>query len=201
MLRSCQTAKISATKNTHKTLQAFSPPQLTNFYSKQERKQTYTTTTHNVSPPPSILSHKNSHLKLVFCQTPGAPLSIFRHKAVLVRSGSSWRLSGTNFFPLATGKKTAEDPAVNTSREGDVSTGIQSCLFFANFVELRDPLKVESLVGPVGQKRIITMLQSSMYFEPFEPFEPGSKLPMLGMVIPPLIGILIMGPYKPLLLG
>ena len=29
----------------------------------------------------------------------------------------------------------------------------------------------------------------------------GSKLPMLGMVISPLIGIVIMGPYKPLLLG
>ena len=28
---------------------------------------------------------------------------------------------------------------------------------------------------------------------------PGSKLIILGMVIPPLIGILIMGPYKPLL--
>ncbi len=28
--------------------------------------------------------------------------------------------------------------------------------------------------------------------------EPGSKLLVLGMVIQPLIGILIMGPYKPL---
>ena len=27
---------------------------------------------------------------------------------------------------------------------------------------------------------------------------PGSKLPMLGMVISPLIGMVIMGPYKPL---
>ena len=30
------------------------------------------------------------------------------------------------------------------------------------------------------------------------PDVPGSKVPMLGMVISPLIGILIMGPYKPL---
>ena len=29
-------------------------------------------------------------------------------------------------------------------------------------------------------------------------YVPGSKLPMLGMVISPLIGIVLMGPYKPL---
>ncbi len=32
-------------------------------------------------------------------------------------------------------------------------------------------------------------------------YVPWSKVAILGMVIPPLIGILIMGPYKPLLLG
>ena len=32
-----------------------------------------------------------------------------------------------------------------------------------------------------------------------QPFVPWSKVAILGMVIPPLIGILIMGPYKPLL--
>ena len=35
----------------------------------------------------------------------------------------------------------------------------------------------------------------------YSPYVPGPKLPILGMVIPPFIGILIMGPYKPLLLG
>ena len=32
-------------------------------------------------------------------------------------------------------------------------------------------------------------------------YVPWSKVAILGMVIPPLIGILIMGPYKPLPLG
>ena len=32
-------------------------------------------------------------------------------------------------------------------------------------------------------------------------YVPWSKVAILGVVIPPLIGILIMGPYKPLLLG
>ena len=32
-------------------------------------------------------------------------------------------------------------------------------------------------------------------------YVPWSKVAILGMVIPPLIGILLLGPYKPLLLG
>ena len=40
-----------------------------------------------------------------------------------------------------------------------------------------------------------------MFINTSETHVPWSKVAILGMVIPTLIGILIMGPYKPLLLG
>ena len=51
-------------------------------------------------------------------------------------------------------------------------------------------VKFIGLFNPIGSMYGIYIL-----------YEPGSKLLVLGRVIQPLIGILIMGIYKPLLLG
>ncbi len=55
---------------------------------------------------------------------------------------------------------------------------------------------------PMESQEIAVMIHESAIFSGHfgeDSFVPWSKVAILGMVIPPLIGILIMGPYKPLL--